>query len=92
MASNKHALAICDICGFQYKHRELKKNSYGLLVCQTDYEGRFDLKNHPQNKAPNVLDNPAIKDPRPPNNAERNVVWNFANTNWEDETSNWNNV
>ena len=92
MASNKRAIAICDTCGFQYPHRVLKKNSYGMLVCPTDWEGQFDLKNHPQNRVANIFDDPSIRDPRPPLNDDRNILWNNANVNWEDETSNWNNV
>jgi hypothetical protein len=92
MASNRNVLAICDACGFQYRHRELKKNSYGMLVCPTDYEGAYDLKNHPQNKTPPITDYPAIKDPRPPDNLDRNIAWAYATINWEAETSNWNNV
>ena len=70
MASTKRALAICDTCGFRYPHRVLKMNSYGMLVCPTDYDGAYDLKNHPQNKTPDVRDNPAIRNPRPELNAE----------------------
>jgi hypothetical protein len=44
-------------------------NSYGMLVCPTDYDGAYDLKNHPQNKTPDVRDNPAIRNPRPELNA-----------------------
>ena len=40
---------LCDICGFRYKRNQMKKNSYGLLVCPTDFEGAYDLVNHPQN-------------------------------------------
>ena len=39
MASNRRALAICDTCGFRYPHRVMKLNSYGMLICPTDYEG-----------------------------------------------------
>ncbi len=54
MASNKNALAMCDTCGFVYPHRIMRFNSYGMLVCPEDFEGQFDLKNHPQNKIPDV--------------------------------------
>jgi hypothetical protein len=66
MASNKNAIAICDVCGFQYPHRVMRMNSYGMLVCPDDYEGGYDLKNHPQNKTPNVRDDENIRNPRPP--------------------------
>ena len=40
------AVGICDICGFKYKLSELQKNSYGMMVCPTDFEGKYDLKSH----------------------------------------------
>lgn len=62
----KNAWGICDICGFRYKYTELKKNSYGLLVCPEDYEGGYDLMNHPQNKpAPHRTEIEIIRNPRP---------------------------
>ena len=65
MASNKNSRGMCDVCGFVYPHRELRKNSYGMLVCPEDFDGRYDLKNHPQNEIPDVRDNPNIRNPRP---------------------------
>ena len=82
MATNRRALAICDTCGFQYPHRLMKLNSYGLLVCPIDFEGPYDLKNNPQNKAPNVKDNIRIANARPPNILERNISWGSANYVW----------
>ena len=35
--------AICDVCGFEFKSDELRKNWKGLIVCREDYEQR-----HPQ--------------------------------------------
>lgn len=90
MASNKRALAICDTCGFQYPHRVLKMNSYGMLVCPTDYEGAYDLKNHPQNRTANVRDDESIRNPRPPLNNDRNLVWNNATNTWENYDTDWN--
>jgi len=84
MATNRRALAICDTCGFQYPHRVMKLNSYGLLVCPIDFEGPYDLKNNPQNKAPNVKDDIKISNPRPPNLLERNVAWGRASFVWND--------
>lgn len=92
MASTKRALAICDTCGFRYPHRVLKMNSYGMLVCPTDYDGSYDLKNHPQNKTPDVRDNPAIRNPRPELNAERNTDWEDAALIWEDTDNYWNSI
>jgi len=64
MASNKRAWGICDVCGWRYRHSQLKPNSFGLLVCPADHDGSFDLKNHPQNRIPKVGENPAIRNPR----------------------------
>ena len=69
----------------------MKKNSYGLLVCPTDFDGAFDEKNHPQNKAPDVKDDETIKDPRPTQN-ESFTSWNNQETNWEATTNFWNIV
>ena len=82
MATNRKALAICDVCGFRYPHRVMKRNSFGLLVCPEDYKGAFDLKNHPQNKTPDVRDDTKIDDPRP-DSGGRNLTWNTANLLWD---------
>jgi len=92
MASNKRALAICDTCGFQYPHRVMKMNSYGMLVCPTDYDGAYDLKNHPQNRTANVRDDESIRNPRPPLNNDRNLVWNNATNTWENYDTDWNMI
>ena len=84
MASNRRTLAICDTCGFQYPHRVMKLNSYGLLVCPMDFEGAYDLKNSPLNKSPNVKDNIKISNPRPPTTLDRNVSWSRASFVWND--------
>ena len=91
MAVGKRAKAVCDICGFVYPHNVMKKNSFGLLVCPTDYDGAFDEKNHPQNKAPDVKDDETIKDPRPTQN-EAFTSWNNQETNWQSTTNFWNIV
>lgn len=90
MASIKRAYALCDVCGFRYRRRDLKKNSYGMLVCPSDFDGAYDKKNHPQNKSPNVKDNEFIKNPRPPSYIERNKNWEQAATNFEDTDNYWN--
>ena len=72
MASNKRAWAICDQCSFRYAHRTMKMNSYGMLVCYNCNDGRFDLKNHPQNLSPkNSHVEGFVKNPRSPNNSDR---------------------
>ena len=80
MATHKNALAKCDTCGFVYPYRVMRMNSYGMLVCPEDFEGQFDLKNNPQNKVPNVRDDPAIRNPRP-DTGGRGITW--------DETATW---
>lgn len=90
MASIKRAYGICDVCGFRYKRKQLKHNSYGLLVCPTDFEGRYDLKNHPQNSSPNVLDKEFIDDPRTQDASGTQIVWDLNSGVWEEVTDNWN--
>jgi len=88
MASNKNALAMCDTCGFVYPHRLMKLNSYGMLVCPQDFDGQFDLKNHPQNKVPDVRDDPTIRNPRP-DTGGRQIDWEAASNNWDAEDRRW---
>lgn len=59
------SLGLCDICGFRYPLRKLKKNSYGMMVCNMDYEGKYDRHNHPQNRIARVTDDENIRDARP---------------------------
>ena len=91
MAVGKRAKAVCDVCGFVYPHNVMKKNSYGLLVWPTDFDGAFDEKNQPQNKAQDLKDDETIKDPRPTQN-EAFTSWNNQETNWEATTNFWNIV
>lgn len=47
-SSGRNSLAICDICGFQYKHKDLKEvyrklEPTGLLACPPCWD-----KDHPQ--------------------------------------------
>ena len=88
MASNKNALAMCDTCGFVYPHRVMKLNSYGMLVCPQDFDGQYDLKNHPQNKVPDVRDDPTIRNPRP-DTGGRQVDWQAASNTWNAEDKWW---
>ena len=88
MASNKNALAMCDTCGFVYPHRLMKLNSYGMLVCPQDFDGQFDLKNHPQNKVPDVRDDPTIRNPRP-DTGGRQITWEAVSNNWDAEDRRW---
>ena len=66
-ASTKRAIAECDICGFQYKLKELNNivrrgNDTNLKACYECFDG-----DHPQNELGMypVHDPQAIRDPRP---------------------------
>ena len=91
MASNKNALAMCDQCSFVYPHRLMQLNSYGMLNCPTCFDGAYDLKNHPQNKIPDIRDDITIRNPRP-DIGGRNLYWETASKNWEDEDKWWQSV
>lgn len=58
----KYAIGICDLCGLRYKHKDLRKNWMGQMVCDDDFEMR-----HPQDLPTRKrLDDPKpIKDARP---------------------------
>jgi len=43
--------SLCDRCGQKYYRRQLRKESTNFIVCQACYDGRYDLKSHPQNKS-----------------------------------------
>lgn len=93
MASNKKTWAICDQCSFRYRRRTMKINSYGMLMCYSCNDGRYDLKNHPQNSPPkSIYDSEFIKNPRAPDNSERSAEWQTINTQWQALTKNWNTV
>jgi hypothetical protein len=73
-ASGQNALAICDVCGFQYKLRELKElvrkdNRTNIKACPECWN-----PDQPQNRLGEFpVDDPqAIRDPRP-DSAERTV-------------------
>ena len=92
MATLKNVLAMCDTCGFVYPRKIMQLNSYKMVVCSTCFDGAFDLKNHPQNKAPNIRDDITIKDPRP-DIGDRNLVWENCTFNWDDDKVRfWSNV
>ena len=85
MATNKRALAICDSCGMQYPHRVMKKSSYNTLRCPECFDANFDFKNHPQNRVPDVREDPTIKNARP-DTTGRNAVWNETEITWNDDS------
>lgn len=66
-ASGKHAKGICDICGFEFKLKELKPlvvkgRNTNLLVCPDDWN-----EDHPQNRLGErrIEDPQALRNPRP---------------------------
>ena len=66
-ASSKNALGICDVCGFQYKLRELRSLTVRGRVVNTLACPECWNEDHPQNelgKYP-VRDPQALQDPRP---------------------------
>ena len=66
MATGKHAYGICDISGFRYKLKDMKKTWNGLKVGPD----QFDPK-HPQlEPSTHVSDSEALHDPRPDSDVE----------------------
>ena len=60
-ASNKNAYGICDITGFRYRLKDMKKTWDGLLVGPDQYSPK-----HPQlMKKPTPIDPQALKEARP---------------------------
>lgn len=51
---------ICDMCGFQCRRSECKKNWKGQIVCSEDYE-----KRHPQDLIKSRPERGGVKDARP---------------------------
>ena len=60
-ASNKRAYGICDITGFRYRLKDMKKTWNGLLVGPDQWSPK-----HPQlMKKPTPIDPQALKEARP---------------------------
>lgn len=81
-ASGKHALGVCDICGLEFKLKELKPlivkgRNTNLLVCPDDWN-----EDHPQNRLGEVRveDPQALRNPRPETNDDTTPLpdWNAA--------------
>jgi len=81
-AAAKRTIAECDICGFQYKLKELRNivtngNDTNIKACRECWSG-----DHPQNqlgKYP-VNDPQAVRDPRPDfagYDSSRNIQWGW---------------
>jgi len=74
----------------------MASNKNALAMCDTCgfvYPHRVMRLNsyHPQNKVPDVRDNPAIRDPRP-DDGGRGITWQQATTKWEDTDNWWNTI
>ena len=78
----KKAKAMCDISGFVYDMKVMKLNSYGMLVGPQDFDGNYDLKNHPQNRSADIRDATIVPNARP-DIFGRNVTWEAANITWD---------
>ena len=46
--------SVCDRCGFNYKRRQLTKESAGWVVCRSCYDGEYDLLRSPQDRPPPI--------------------------------------
>lgn len=69
-SSGKHALAICDRCGFQYKYTEIKEEWTGVRVCPDCFEPK-----HPQLEPPKIrADAQALRHPRPETQLVRSIT------------------
>lgn len=55
-----NAWSVCDRCSFEYRRREMRKESTGALVCRACNDGAFDAKRHPQNYGPPPKKEPSI--------------------------------
>lgn len=44
--------SLCDRCGQKYYRHQLRKESTKLVVCESCFDGAYDLKKHPQNRPP----------------------------------------
>ena len=88
MATKKNTISMCDTCGFVYAQRVMRLSSYNTLQCPICFDGQYDLKNHPQNRVPDVRDDPTISNSRP-DDGGRNFLWNTASVTWDDSQERW---
>ena len=51
--------SVCDVCGFHYKHSQLRKRWDGAMVCSKDFETR-----HPQDLIKIRPERNNVQDPR----------------------------
>ena len=70
-AQGKEAYGICDITGFRYRRREMKKTWDGLIVGPDQWSPK-----HPQlDPKPTPVDPEAIKEGRPDSSEDNNFLW-----------------
>lgn len=63
--------SLCDRCGQKYYRRKLRKESTKLVVCPDCYDGRYDLRSHPQNRPPRArYESRKVPDGRPLQNLD----------------------
>ena len=43
--------SVCDRCGFDYKRRQLYKESTRFVVCGSCFDEKYDKGGHPQDKS-----------------------------------------
>ena len=75
-ATGKHALGICDRCGWQCEYLEMKKEWNGLKVCQECYESK-----QPQLTPVIPKDAEALFEPRPEVGLPRSQLGRVTTTN-----------
>tara|TARA_R100000742_G_C4278434_1_gene101239 strand:+ start:807 stop:1169 length:363 start_codon:yes stop_codon:yes gene_type:complete len=75
-ATGKHALGICDRCGWQCEYLEMKKEWNGLKVCQECYEPK-----QPQLTPVVPRDAEALFEPRPEVSLPRSQLGRVTTTN-----------
>ena len=75
-ASNKNAYGICDISGFRYRLRDMKKTWDGYLVGPDQWSPK-----HPQLMIkPTPVDPQALKNPRPDQPTDNNFFTVYTNS------------
>ena len=74
-AQGKEAYGICDITGFRYRRREMKKTWDGLIVGPDQWSPK-----HPQlDPKPTPVDPEAIKEARPDSSEDNNFFVVYTN-------------
>lgn len=74
--------AICDRCGFRFRHSQTRKEWTGLRVCHGAGTNDCWESRHPQDFVRGVKDDQKVFDPRP----EPADVWSFSVYKREDDS------